>query len=118
MQQGWNQVRQNVVICRLQGDEHEIARSDRLRCFVGTNLDKTEAFILPTDLNPEPFDLLESAPRQKMHVAAMIGQLAAVVASDRARADDRNTKIHEEKTTAFLIFGWIWNKPVTSRTKC
>src|SRR6266550_9390763 len=117
MQQGWNQVRQNVVIRRLQGDEHEIARSDRLRCFVGPNFGKTEAFLLPSDLNSEPFDLLQFAPHQKMHVAAIVGQLAAVVASDRPGTDDRNTKIHRKKTTGSFVVGGIENKPCASTTK-
>src|SRR6266404_7244140 len=117
MQQRGNQFRQGVVICRLQGDEHEIAGSDRLRCFVGTNLGETEAFLLPADLNSEPLDFLESAPHQKTNVVAMVGQLAAIVAPDRGGADDRNTKIHEEKATASFFFGGIENKPGTSTTK-
>jgi hypothetical protein len=79
------------VVVRLHGEQDELARADRGRVGLGTQACDELAARRLHDESPPADGVEVRTARDDGHVVAGAGELRRVVASDRARADDRDS---------------------------
>src|SRR5256885_10790153 len=94
MDQRRNKIDNFQIRRRFDGNDDEIARPDFFRRIVTVNSFNTEILAFATDKNSFAPHIIQTSAHQKMHVVSGMGELCAVIGSDRTSADYPNTKPH------------------------
>ena len=94
VQQRRDKIDNRIVRRRLDRDQNEIARTDFLRRVVAIHFRDRKFFAFAANGQAVAPDLRQIAAHQKMHIATGMRELAAVIKSDRAGADDGDAKVH------------------------